>query len=126
MRGWVFKSIWTQYSEDLVRIFNQIFVIQICFGFTLWLFASPIVHAALLHPSMILHEPIFFFWAVRHPLTMIAALGVFHVGKYRARFAPDSAKHRTYSLTLGFVILIIFSAIPWPIYSYGRALFRGF
>lgn len=117
---------WTGVDARFVWAFDQILAYQALFGFALWLAASPVVHAAFLNPGLILSNPLHQFWALRHPLSMLVAVGAFQVGKVIARRSPATSRFKVYAITLTVTLAIILSAIPWPSLVYGRVLFRGF
>lgn len=121
---WRLQKPWTSKDSELLWVFDQIFGYQVLFGFALWLAGSPLVKAAFKEAGLIFDNSLVFFWALRHPLTMLVAFGVFHMGKARAKRSSPEKAARLYFLTLLGVTLLILSAIPWPGLFYGRPLFR--
>lgn len=117
---------WTGGDARFVWAFDQILAYQALFGFALWLAASPVVHASFLNPGLILSNPLYRFWTLRHPLSMLLAVGAFQLGKVIARRSPVTVRFKVYGVTLGVTLAILVSAIPWPFLEHGRALFRSF
>lgn len=117
---------WSAGENYFIWAFNQVFGYQVLFGLSLWLGASPIVKAAFRTPAIIFEDATIGFWTLRHPLTMIAALGVFHIGKAKAKRVEIERKFKYFAVTFGVILLLIASAIPWPWLTYGRPLLRWF
>jgi hypothetical protein len=115
----------TELDTNFLWAFNQIFGYQILFGLTLWLAASPFVKVGLKNPGEMLSDPAISFWTLRHPLTMIFALGIFHMGKafVRKRGTPENY-FKYYSAIFFLILVTVASAIPWPGLVYGRDWFR--
>lgn len=67
------------------------------------------------------------FWALEHPLMMIVAIMLVHVGRtYTKKNIADSIKHKRVVLFYGLALLLILISIPWPFReNIGRALFPG-
>jgi hypothetical protein len=122
--GWWKKTPWTPQDGNFIWAFNQAFTYQIGFGIVLWLGLSPITKAGFKSPWLLLENGAISFWALRHPLTMVLALGVFHIGKARSKKVLPEERFRLFAITFAIVFIMISSAIPWPWLSYGRAFFR--
>jgi hypothetical protein len=71
-----------------------------------------------------MRQPQLRFWLVEHPIGMLAALILVHVGRVRTRRAPDAVKGRRARLFFGLALLLILASIPWPGLPYGRGLIR--
>ena len=66
------------------------------------------------------------FFLVEHPIGMIAAIALAHVGRVRIRKAAESeSRHKRALLFFGLSMLVLLLSIPWPISPAARALFRG-
>ena len=120
------ESEWSPREENFVWILSQLLIYQALFGVTLWWGTSPVVRSCILNPRQIFADSLCTFWTVRHPLTMLAAVTVFLVGKNRINRMAIERRFKSYVTVMGIIMLLIFSAIPWPFMSYGRALLRGF
>lgn len=118
------KRAWSASDAHFIWAFNQAFLYQGLFGFTLWLAASPVVHAVFMDPTNVLSSPFFAYWSVFHPALMISAIGVFHFGKSRAKRQRESDRFRTYAIIFGSILVLMACAIPWPFLDYGRPLLR--
>jgi hypothetical protein len=66
------------------------------------------------------------FWAVEHVAGMVVASALLHVGRARARKAPDVKRHRIIAIFFGLALLAVLLSIPWPGMPAERPLFRGF
>ena len=67
------------------------------------------------------------FWMVEHPVMMIAALALAHVGRVRVRkAADDAAKHKAALVLFGLALLAIVAGMPWPFLAHGRPLLPHF
>lgn len=95
--------------------------VQVTFGLVLWLFASPLTHLAF-SERMLFKGATFTFFGLFHPTVMLAALTWLHIAKVKAKKSKDRDSWR-------FAVLIFLAgvllAIPWPFWSFGRALFYG-
>jgi hypothetical protein len=125
LQGWIKQSEWTEGHTTFVWGVDQAFGYQVLFGILIWLALSPFSKAGFAQPGEIMTNPLLFFWTLRHPLTMISALGFFQIAKVRARRKPESReKFKLMTLATGTLLILIATAIPWPGLYYGRALFR--
>jgi hypothetical protein len=71
-----------------------------------------------------LSDPTLLFFTLIHPVAMILAMVVFQVGKNKTKRVPIEKRQRLMALTFIATTVLILAAIPWPLFSYGRALFR--
>lgn len=124
--GWLMKTPWKASDGHFIWAFDQVFGYQVLFGLTLWLGLSPYTKTVFKDFNLLWENPVLFFWTLRHGLTMILALGVFHMGKGKAKRASDNKKYKIFAFTFAGSLLLVISAIPWPWLSYGRALIRWF
>lgn len=125
IKSWFKKEIWNPGDMSYVNGYFQIYYTQIAVGLTLYFGLSPIPKAIIADPGL-LKNPYFFFFGVRHALTMIAGVIVLHIGSAVAKKKSIESRYKIFSLTMVSILLIILSAIPWPALSYGRDLFRWF
>jgi hypothetical protein len=66
------------------------------------------------------------FFLVEHPVGMIVAIALAHVGRVRVRKAPDSeSRHKRALIFFGLSVAVMLLSIPWPISPAARSLFRG-
>lgn len=108
-----------QFSLALVGLAD----LQLLLGLAMWLFLSPTTQVAF-HDGIFSSTALTFF-ALVHPLAMIAAIGWLHVGRVRLKKLPEGpARHdRWRRTTIAFLGLVVL-AIPWPSLIYARPLFR--
>lgn len=125
LQGWVKQAEWNEGHTTFVWAVDQVLGYQVLFGLLIWLALSPFSKAGFAKPSDIVGNPLVFFWTLRHPLTMILALGLFQIAKARMKRQPSSAgKFKLIATATGAILILIATAIPWPGLDYGRALFR--
>lgn len=125
-RGWRQGLSWTASDNHFLWAFTQVFFYQVGFGLFLWMALSPLTKSGFRNPALITENGVITFWILRHPLTMLLALGVFQIGRARAKKIAPAERHRLYTITLALVLLLLCSAIPWPWLEYGRPLLRLF
>jgi hypothetical protein len=100
---------------------------QVLLGLVLYLFLSPITHAALAAMGEAMKNKELRFWAVEHAFSMILALVFAHVGRVRMRRAKDpelAARRMRLWVILALVAVVVGN--PWPGLPYGRPLFPHF
>ena len=118
------KSKWQPKDDATLWVFDQIFGYQILFGLVLWAGTSPLTKMVFKNFSVIQEDPVLFFWFLRHPLTMIVAMGFFQGGYDKFKEAVPEKKNKILLFTLIITLVIILSAIPWSNLIFGRPLFR--
>lgn len=126
LKGLLRKEPWTGRENYILWAFNQVFGYQIGFGLALWIAFSPFTKMAFRDSSQITENPVVGFWSVQHGLTMLVAFSVWHYGRMKIRRAKAENRFRVAAITMGAVLAIVTSAIPWPWFSYGRPLLRWF
>jgi hypothetical protein len=99
---------------------------QLLLGLVLFLALSPIASAALADLARAMKLAELRFFGVEHPLTMLVAVVVAHVGRARSKRAAAPAKARTVLWTQLLWLLLTGIAIPWPGLDVGRPLWRAF
>jgi hypothetical protein len=66
------------------------------------------------------------YWLVEHPLGMVIAIALAHVGRARLRKATDPRrKHRLVMIFFGLALVALAASHPWPGMATGRPLFRS-
>lgn len=124
-KSWIKKEKWAPTDNSYINGFSQIYYTQIAIGLTLYFGLSPIPKAVISDTGL-LKDPYFFFFSIRHGLSMILGVGVFHMGKAIAKKKPVESRYMILTFTVIATLLVILSAIPWPTLSYGRDFFRWF
>jgi hypothetical protein len=99
---------------------------QMLLGLILYIFLSPVTQSAFVDMAAAMRAAPIRFFAVEHPVGMIVAIALAHVGRVRVRKAPDSeSKHKQALIFFGLSLLVLLLSIPWPIGPGARSLFRG-
>ena len=106
-------------SDD--RWASSLVDVQVTVGLVLWLFASPLTHLAFSEGMLFKGAP-FTFFGLFHPTVMLAALTWLHIAKVKAK----KSQHRdSWRFAVLIFLAAVLLAIPWPFWSFGRALFYG-
>jgi len=122
VRGWRAKSDWSKEDDRLHGIVVGIVDLQLTLGLALY-FMSPIVRGFLADPGAAMKVRALRFFGLEHPLMMLVAVAILHVGRKRAKKAPE---HRGAAINLIWVVVILCASAPWPFMPTGRPLLRGF
>jgi heme A synthase len=109
----------------LHRVLLGVVNLQLALGLLLYLIYSPISSAFFRDPAHGFDDPNLRFFGLEHPLTMLVAIAVLHVGRVLAKKATDATVARR-RLTVSTVVCLVFVglAMPWPWLDSGRPLFR--
>lgn len=100
--------------------------LQMLLGLILYLFLSPVTRSAFVDMAAAMRDAPIRFFAVEHPVGMIVAIALAHVGRIRIRKAADSeSRHKQALVFFGLALLVVLLSIPWPIGPGARSLFRG-
>jgi hypothetical protein len=107
LAGWLGKQAWTLLDERLGMFFTISVDIQILLGLILW-FVGP---WRLANAGALMSNPLGRFMVIEHPLFLLIAAVLAHVGRSRSRKAKtDAARHRTafifYLLSFLFIVAI--------------------
>ncbi|MCC7400334.1 MAG: hypothetical protein IT214_02520 [Chitinophagaceae bacterium] len=63
----------------------------------------------------VMHDPILRFYAIEHPIGMLIAIIMVHIGWiYAKKDLPGAVKHKRVLLFYGLALLIIIVSLPWP------------
>lgn len=105
--GWSGKQPWSQLDDRLGMVFTMVVDIQFLIGLILW-FIGPFNFTQL---SRAMSTPLLRFYLLEHPIFMLIALALAHVGRSRSRKAATAeAKHKAafvfYLLSFLFIVLI--------------------
>ncbi len=122
--NWRKGIIWSGRDSFFSWAFEQALGYQILFGLTLLLANNPLVVTVVRNGMSALSDPMLLFFTLIHPVAMILAMVIFQVGKNKTKSASIEKRQRLMAFTFIATTLLILAAIPWPIFSYGRALFR--
>ena len=100
--------------------------LQMLIGLVLYAFLSPVTQSAFVDMAAAMRAAPIRFFAVEHPVGMIVAIALAHVGRVRIRKATDSeSRHKRALVFFGLALLVLLLSMPWPIGPGARSLFRG-
>ena len=117
---------WTPVDERAGRWLTAALDLQMLLGLILYIVLSPVTKSAFVDMAAAMREAPIRFFVVEHPVGMIVAIALAHVGRGRIGKAGDSeSKHRRARMFFGLSLLVLLLSIPWPIGPGARSLFRG-
>jgi hypothetical protein len=123
--GWRRARAWAALDERLHRTLVALTDLQFTIGVVLYLFLSPHAQAFFADPAGALEVAPLRFFGLEHPVMMVLAVALVHVGRIRSKRAASAAlRHRRVFTTTLFVLLILCASIPWPGLDVGRPLLR--
>jgi hypothetical protein len=109
-------GLWMTASLDL----------QMLIGIVLYGFLSPVTKSAFVDMAAAMRAAPIRFFVVEHPVGMIVAIALAHIGRGRVgKAATSEAKHKTALIFFGLALLVLLLSIPWPVGPGARSLFRG-
>jgi hypothetical protein len=114
--GWVGKKPWEKADRILGMAFTSVFDIQILLGLLLYFFSSNVgLHAFLTEPvGEVFGDQTTLLFAFEHPLIMIVAVILAHLGNVLPKKAKDDqTRHKQAFIFFGLAILLVIAAIPW-------------
>jgi hypothetical protein len=114
--------LWNEGDTLAGRLLVVALDIQLLLGIGMYAGLSPVVKAAMTNLALAMENRTLRFWVVEHPIAMIAAVVLAHVGFARARRAGGLGAQRSASLYFGLALVIVLVSIPWPFLPYGRSL----
>jgi hypothetical protein len=120
-RGRLRKEPWLTGDTRAGRMFITLLDVQLLVGIVLYAFFSPIVKGLSVAADVTIGSRGGRFWIFEHPISAIIAIALAHVGFMKAKQGGEAA-HRDASLFYTLALLVVLAALPWPIFSYGRAL----
>ena len=102
--------------------------LQMLIGLIVYFGLSPITWEGMRHMGAAMANAGLRFYTVEHPVGMIIAVTLAHVGERRIRGATDSARrHRSALIFFTLALIVILVSIPWPGRPViGRPLLRPF
>jgi hypothetical protein len=118
-------SDWSRLDERLHMALIASVDTQFMLGLWLYFVASPIPDAFLVDIGVSMRQPILRFFGLEHPLGMLVAVSLFHIGRTRSKKAANAQQRhrRVFGFTLAAVVVAA-ASMPWPILDTGRPLFR--
>jgi uncharacterized membrane protein YozB (DUF420 family) len=124
-QGWASRRDWSPLDERVHRGLVSLVDLQFLLGLGLYLFLSPFSAAFLNAPGAGTKNAVLRFFGLEHPVAMIVALALLHIGWKRSRglSAPHMRHRCVFRWTLAGT-LALFLGTPWPPLPYGRPLLR--
>ena len=117
---------WTPLDDRGGMWFTAALDLQMLIGLVLYAFLSPVTQSAFVDMAAAMRAAPIRFFAVEHPVGMIVAIALAHVGRVRVRKAPDSeSRHKRTLVFFGLALVVLLLSLPWPIGPGARSLFRG-
>ena len=117
---------WTPLDDRSGMWFTASLDLQLLIGLVLYAFLSPVTQSAFVDMAAAMRAAPVRFFAVEHPVGMIAAIALAHIGRVRIRKAADSeSRHKQALVFFGLALLVLLLSMPWPIGPGARSLFRG-
>jgi hypothetical protein len=117
---------WTPVDDRAGMWMTSSLDLQMLIGIVLYGFLSPVTKSAFVDMAAAMRAAPIRFFVVEHPVGMIAAIALAHIGRVRARKAATSeAMHKTALIFFGLALLVLLLSIPWPVGPGARSLFRG-
>jgi hypothetical protein len=124
--GWTLKRPWSRGDELSHKAMLVAVNWQFTLGVIMYLFLSPFSHTFFKNLGLGYAEPTLRFFGLEHPLAMITAVSLVHLGRERSERATGPARHRTAFRWTCAALIVFALAIPWPFLKYGRPLLRTF
>lgn len=124
--GWMLDRPWSRADELAHRALVIAVDWQFTLGVIMYLFSSPFSHAFFKSFALGYAEPALRFFGLEHPLAMITAVSLVHLGRDRSERATGRARHRAAFRWTCAALIVFAIAIPWPFLKYGRPLLRTF
>jgi hypothetical protein len=119
------RRSWTAADDRAGFWFTQALDLQMLLGLLLYFALSPFTRAAMQDFGRAMSESGLRFFAAEHPLGMIVAIVLAHVGRARTRKIVDPvAKHRVAAICFVLALVAILISTPWPGMLNGRPMLR--
>jgi len=122
--GMASRRPWTPKDLSAHRGFVIALDVQFLVGLILYGVVSPLVGGAMANMGEAMKSAPLRYWLVEHPLPMLAAVALVHLGFARAKRTAAAASHRHMLLHAGVAFMIILATTPWPFRTNGRPWLR--
>lgn len=117
---------WTPLDDRSGLWLTSVLDLQLLLGLILYGVLSPVTRSAFIDVAAAMKMPEIRFFVADHPVGMIIAIALAHVGRVRIRKATDSeSRHKRALVFFGLALALILLSVPWPFLSAPRPLFRG-
>jgi uncharacterized membrane protein YozB (DUF420 family) len=126
--GMATRRPWTGADERGVRFLTGALDLEMLIGLIIYFALSPITREGMTHLGTAMGSVGLRFFTVEHPVGMIVAIALAHVGQKRIRRTTDAVRrHRTALIFFTITLLVILVSVPWPGRAIvGRPLLRPF
>jgi hypothetical protein len=112
--GWFGRRGWLPLDNRLGLFFTISLDIQVVLGLLLYFVFSPTTTNYFSRLGDAMSIPEVRFYLVEHSLIMLVALVLAHIGRRRAKKAPNPlARHRAAAIFYTIAIILVLIAIPW-------------
>jgi hypothetical protein len=112
--GWFGRRGWLPLDNRLGLFFTISLDIQVLLGLLLYFVFSPTTTNYFSRLGEAMSIPQVRFYLVEHSLIMLVALVLAHIGRSRAKKAPNPlARHRAAAIFYTIAIILVLIAIPW-------------
>lgn len=116
LAGWLGRRGWLPVDDRLGLFFTMSLDIQVLLGLLLYFVLSPITTENFSRMGEVMGNPAVRFYLVEHALLMLVALVLAHIGRSRAKKAPNPiARHRAAAIFYTLAIILVIVAIPWEL-----------
>lgn len=121
-RGWLGKGKWSGMEDRATRAFVGMLDLQFLLGLLLFAVFSPLTRQAFRDMGAAMGDAPVRYFLVEHPVIMVAAIAVAHIGAAKVKKAgTDAEKFQRASIWFGLSLAAIAGFIPWA-----RPLIPGF
>ena len=120
------RGPWTNADDKAGLWFVAATDLQFLLGLLLYAVMSPITRLAFQDFGSAMGNSVLRFWAVEHAFGMLVAVALVHIGRARAKKAPEAKRHRLAAIFFGIALIAMVLTIPWPGMPAARPLLRGF
>ena len=113
-RGWLARRQWTDTEDKATRAFTGLLSAQFLIGLLLFLVFSPLTRQAFRDMGAAMGDAPVRYFLVEHPVIMVAAVAVAHIGAAKVKkAATDAEKFQRASIWFGLSLAALAGFIPW-------------
>lgn len=112
-RGWMTRAAWTESDTKVLKAFTGATSLQFVVGIVLYLM-SPVVRQGWGDMGAAMRDATVRKFVVEHPLMMIVAVALVHIGAGRVRKATsDSGRFQAATIWWGIALAVTLGFTPW-------------
>src|SRR5690349_7066572 len=113
--GVITRRPWTPVDDRSGLWLTASLDLQMLLGLVLFLFLSPVTRSGFVDMAAAMKVPDVRFFLADHPVGIIIAIALAHVGRVRIRKAGDSeSRHKRAVIFFGLALAMLLLSIPWP------------